>query len=57
MILTEEEKAKLPEVIRDRERQKEVQLLAKRRREEDRESKLAKIQEIKNKTQKLNDDH
>jgi hypothetical protein len=35
-VLTEREKGKLDEVIRDKEKQKDLQLLAKRKREEER---------------------
>lgn len=47
--MTEEEKDKLPEVIRERDKQKEMQILAKRKRDEDRQAKKDKIEEIKSK--------
>eukprot|EP00347_Sterkiella_histriomuscorum_P002184 403369142 len=46
-ILTSKEKDFLPEVIRDKERQQEMLLLAKRKRETEKESRLAKIEEMK----------
>ncbi|CDW89174.1 UNKNOWN [Stylonychia lemnae] len=46
-ILSKKEKDQLPEVIMDKEKQQKLQILAKRKRDQDRESRLQKIEELK----------
>ncbi|TNV75973.1 hypothetical protein FGO68_gene5760 [Halteria grandinella] len=54
-ILTPHEKEKLAEVIQDKQRQGHMQMLAKRKREEERAARQAKIEEIKKRVKKTED--
>jgi len=54
-VLSKEEKAHLPEIEEERKKQKELQLMIRKRREEEKGLRIQKIIELKNKRKKLDE--
>eukprot|EP01022_Parablepharisma_sp_SALTPOND_P014838 TRINITY_DN205_c2_g1_i1.p1 TRINITY_DN205_c2_g1~~TRINITY_DN205_c2_g1_i1.p1 ORF type:complete len:498 (-),score=24.20 TRINITY_DN205_c2_g1_i1:1148-2449(-) len=56
-VLTKDEKAHLPEIEEERKRQKELQQMIRKRREQEKDQRMQKIMELQNKRKKTESQH